>query len=352
MQVTREDVLGYRVRVQQLDGGPGHGPGVLDLGVQDTGTDGADWALRNRGVEPGETVLLWTHRASPHVYRRADHPSVAAAAWPLSEADAAKRVLDASTPWRAAGIPSLQALEQVARALHEAVDVPRPKGEVSTRVTQALPEPYRRTCVPCGAVHLYEVPFRVATLRAGLELQPGTSPPVLERSPSYARVEAPEPRHDVVRGYLHLLGPATPKHVAGFLDAPLAAVKEHWPQDAVEVEVDGERRWLLRDDLDVLGPPPPALVRLLGPYDLYLQALKDRELLLVNPARRKALFTVLGKPGAVLAGGEVAGTWRPRKTGDRLRVQLDLWGEVDRDALREQAEHLAAHRGARLEEVG
>lgn len=350
MEATREDVLGYRVRVQQLDGGPAHGADVLDLGVQDTGTDGADWALRQRGVDPGDTVLLWTHRASPHVYRRADHPSVAAAARPLSEADAAKRVLDASRQWRAAGLSSLEALAEVARVLREVVDVPRPKGEVSSRVTPLLPEAYRRTCVPCGAVHLYEIPFRTATVPAGLELQPGTSPPVLERSPSYAAVDAWDPRHDVVRGYLHLLGPATPKHVAGFLDAPLADVRAHWPDDAVEVHVDGERRWLLRDDVGLLGPAPE-LVRLLGPYDLYLQAVKDRELLLADPARRKGLFPVIGRPGAVLSGGEVVGTWRPRKTGKRLRLELDLCGEVDRDALQEQAERLAEHRGARLEEV-
>lgn len=350
MQATRDDVLGYRVRVQQLDGGPARGADVLDLGVQDSGTDGAAWALANRALHVEDPVLLWSHRASPHLYRRGDHPSVVAAAWPLSEADAAKRVLDASKQWRAAGLASLGALEEVARALRDAVDVPRVKGEVSTRVTQALPAPYRRTCVPCGAVHLYEVPFRLATLHAGLELQPGTSPPVLERSPSYARRDRPQPRHDVVRLYLHLLGPATAKHVAGFLDAPVKDVQAHWPQDAVPVQVDGEPRWLLADDTALLGPAPD-VVRLLGPYDLYLQALRDRELLLPDPARRKALFTVIGKPGAVLSRGEVVGAWRPRKSGARLRLQLDLWGDVDRDALHVEAERLAASRGAVLEEV-
>ena len=33
------------------------------------------------------------------------------------------------------------------------------------------------------------------------------------------------PRYDVVRAYLRLLGPATPEHVAGYLDAPVKDAK-------------------------------------------------------------------------------------------------------------------------------
>jgi hypothetical protein len=51
----------------------------------------------------------------------------------------------------------------------------------------------------------------------------------------------------------------------------------------------------------------------------------------------------------VLVDGEVAGTWRPRQSSGRLRVQLDLWRELpDRSAVEEQAARLAAHRGVAL----
>jgi hypothetical protein len=49
----------------------------------------------------------------------------------------------------------------------------------------------------------------------------------------------------VVRAYLRLLGPTTPKHVAGYLDAPVNDVKDRWPADVVQVWVQGEPRWLL-----------------------------------------------------------------------------------------------------------
>ena len=51
---------------------------------------------------------------------------------------------------------------------------------------------------------------------------------------------------------------------------------------------------------------------------------------------------------AVLVDGGVAGTWRPRKTGRRLTVQVDPWRDVPVTALEAEAERLAAVRGTEL----
>ena len=64
--VGREAVLGYRVRAQGLDRRPDGrhrvtGADVLDLGVQDTGTGGALWALANRGVPLAADACLARH---------------------------------------------------------------------------------------------------------------------------------------------------------------------------------------------------------------------------------------------------------------------------------------------------
>lgn len=354
-RVSRGDVLGFRVRAQQLDRTAGalNEQAVLDIGVQDTGPDGGRWALAIRGLDDVDTadlVLLWTLRGAPHLYRRADVASVAAAVAPFSDADAGKRIFDASRPLKAAGIGNLEALDAVAAAMRSIVTRPTVKGEVSTRLTAAMPQPYRRHCRPCATTHLYEMPFRLAAVRAGLELQPGTSPPVLARIPHFRAAARAEARHDVVRAYLRFLGPATPRHVAGFLDAPVADVKARWPADAVEVTVDGETRWLLSDDVVALGPPPD-VVRLLGPYDLYLQG-RDRDLLVPDAAHAKALWPVLGRPGGMFVDGEVTGTWRPRASGRRLRLEVTPWSGgrtgAARAALAEQAERLAAHRGTTL----
>jgi hypothetical protein len=368
--MDRQQALTRRIHAQQLDRAQTERPltdaAVLDLGVQDSGRDGASWALANRGVpvaspvvvqQAPELALAWTLRGAPHYYRRAELPDVAVATSPFSDADAAKRVIGAAAPLAAAGTGAREGLAEVATALRAVVEEPLIKGEVSARLTAVLPDRHLRDCVPCGTRHAWEIPFRMGALYAGLELVPGTSPPVLRRIPDWPRstwgpaedpVAAPQ-RLQVVRAQLRLLGPATPADVAAFLDTSVAEVKAHWPPDAEPVEVDGRRAFVLPDDADVPGAAED-LVRLLGPFDLWLQA-RDRALLVPDRSRHRALWPTLGRPGAVLVGTDVVGTWRPRASGSTLALLLDLWQPLSdevRARVGEEAERLAAHRGARL----
>ncbi|MFP5370860.1 MAG: DNA glycosylase AlkZ-like family protein [Actinomycetes bacterium] len=114
-------------------------------------------------------------------------------------------------------------------------------------------------------------------------------------------------------------------------------------------------RFVLAEHLEALegGGSTARTVRLVGPYDPYLQ-LRDRELLVGGEAQRKDLWPVLGRPGAILGDGEVLGTWRPRASGRRLTVRIEPWGPMkprDWQAVEEQAERLAAHRGVDLADV-
>jgi hypothetical protein len=295
------------VRAQQLDRDTLelNDAAVLDIGVQDTGPDGAGWALSNRGVDVphrsgGELVKVWTIRGAPHVYLRDSLRSVAAAVEPFSDADAGKRIFDAAKPLKAAGISNFEALDAVAAAMRSVVTRPMGKGEVSTALTALMDPPYLRFCRPCNTTHLYEMPFRLAALRAGLELEAGTSPPVLRRVPGFERAARTPEQYDVVRACLRLLGPATPKLVAEYLDARVKDVTARWPDDVVD-----------------------------------------------DPARAKAFWPILGRPGAVLIDGEIAGWWRPRKLGKHFRVHIQLWDTIaasTRGAISEQAERLAAYR--------
>ncbi|TWH66110.1 winged helix DNA-binding protein [Micromonospora olivasterospora] len=173
---------------------------------------------------------------------------------------------------------------------------------------------------------------------------------MLERIPGFRKAATPDDRFDLIRAYLRLLGPATPKHVADYLDAPVKDVQARWPADAVEVAVDGEPRWLLAGDERALASADAEGCRLLGPFDLFLQA-KDRSTLMPDAALAKELWPVLGRPGAVLVDGELVGTWRPRKSGRAFTVAVRPWRRLDpatRDAVAEQAERLAAYRGVSL----
>jgi hypothetical protein len=367
--------LAYRIHAQQLDRAEAAraitDAAIFDFGVQDTGRNGASWALANRGVpvrDAGEleaspdVALAWTLRAAPHYYRRTDLPDVLVATSPLSDADAAKRVVGAGKPLKAAGIPTLAGLTEVATQMRHVVTRPLVKGDVSTQLTARLDPPYLRYCGACKATHSWEVPFRIGALFAGLELEPGTSPPVLRRIPSWPKrtpgpapdpMAAPEPLQPI-RNYLRFLGPATPNDVAAFLDSPVAVIKAHWPEDAVEVDVEGRKGWVLGDVGDIEQDQDQDLLRLLGGFDLFLQG-KDRGLIVPDVSRHKELWPILGRPGAVLRGTEIVGSWRPKTTGGEFTLRLSLWTALSkriRGQLEIQAERLAAHRGLQLAGIG
>lgn len=369
MDVTREQVIGHRIAAQQLDREHSSrravtGAAILDLGVQDSGRDGASWALANRGVPvagPGvladaaELALVWSLRVSPHFYRRAEIVEVMTAVSPFGDADATKRLVGAARPMAESGVGVADAIAEVARTMRAATATPTVKGDVSTRVTRELPESFAIHCRPCQADHVPESLFRMAALFGGLELEPATSPPVLRRIPGWPRRPAGiaadptgAPEHlQPIRAYLRLLGPATPAEVAGFLDTTAGLVKQHWPEDAVEVSVGGKKKWVLGELVE-----PDPVVRLLGPYDLLAQG-SDRELLVPEAGHRKALWPTLGRPGPILADGEIVGFWRPRAKGRKLDLEVELWRSraVTRARLGEQAEQLAAHRGLDLGSV-
>jgi hypothetical protein len=93
------------------------------------------------------------------------------------------------------------------------------------------------------------------------------------------------------------------------------------------------------------------LLRLLGGFDLFLQG-KDRDLIVPDRSKHKALWPILGRPGAVLSGSEIVGTWRPKTAGKQFTLRLDLWtttlSKPDRKRVEVEAERLAAHRGLEL----
>ncbi len=378
MTVTREQVLAYRWRTQQLDGATGADVrptdvAILDLGVQDGANDAARLALLNRGVSVADAIaamagftdelaLAWTVRGAPHLYRRAQLADVATATSPYSEADAAKRVVSAAASLRQAGVYVLDALAVVGRQQRDTVTTPMSKGDLSGALHATLPAEYQTSCRPCGCVHSFEMPFRLAALYAGLELEPGTGPPVVRRVPNWPAKRpigpAPDPlaapaQLQPVRAYLHFCGPATPKDVATYLETHVSEVKAVWPEDVVPVDRAGTRAWILADDeraVDAAGQPDPAHVKLLNGFDLFLAA-KDRQLLVPDKAQAKELWPVLGRPGVIVAGGEILGTWRPKSGRTGLTVRTSLWvplGKATLRAIERQAEVLALSRGQQL----
>jgi hypothetical protein len=361
-KIGRTQVIAYRVAAQGLHR-TGRSVGklaVLDIGVQDSGAEAARLAFAARlptvppadGAGPGKPLaLIWSLRGAPHIHRRSDLDRLAGALWPLSEADATGRLNETGPSVARAGIPALEQYAIAVQAMRDVVGKSMGKGAASAAVTQRIPRVMWRNCRVCQAHHISDSAMRPAALAAGLEMEPGTSPPVLlprRGAAVVTQVDAPS-LQNLITSYLELLGPATPAEVAGYLEARRADVETVWPKRLAEVSVDGRRAWLPASRVDALtGAPAPEIVRLLGPFDPYLQA-RDRELIVPDKSVYKTLWPVLGRPGVLFVDGEVVGVWRTRASGKKLTVAVEAFGPLPPSVWTQvgaEAERVAAVRGA------
>lgn len=159
---------------------------------------------------------------------------------------------------------------------------------------------------------------------------------------------------ELVRRYLRCYGPSNPQHLAqwtGVTPEQAQRLWSHVEDELAEVSVEGSPQSVLREDAARLqSPEAPDPVRLLPPYDPYLQA-RDRATIVPNRAWQKEIWRATGNPGVVLHEGRVVATWRPAKSGRRLDLSFDAPQPLPpgiRGALDEEAERLAAHRGCTL----
>ena len=143
------------------------------------------------------------------------------------------------------------------------------------------------------------------------------------RQPTIWTVEAPdiEPARaqtDLARRYLRVFGPSTPgsfANWAGIRSTVAARIFDQLRRSTTLVETPIGDAWILTRDVEALLTSDPApTVRLLPSGDAYylLQG-PDRELLVPNEDHRGRLWTSRVWPGALLADGEIVGTWRRAK---------------------------------------
>jgi hypothetical protein len=342
--VSRAAVLAYRLRAQDLAGSGGVRPGVLDVGVQDTppgATAPLALAARRAAIpEPYEDpglALVHGVRGTMHLHLAADLPLLAAALRPDDAAD-----LLASTHGQffvdraAAGMPAGEAFDTVAEAMRAVMadGEERSKGGLSAAVTPLVPEPLAPWCAGCGARHVHDGLFRMASLRAGLRLRPAGRGTARFLPPPAVPGRPPDPsaaRCALVRRFLRRCGPAAPETLAAWLGLALPAARRWWSalrEELTEVDVEGQRLWCHREGLSALAEPAGRTgreVRLLPPYDPVVE-LADRRLLVPDPAHRRQVWRTVANPGVLLVGGDIAGVWRQRHAAGRRTVTVTPFG--------------------------
>jgi hypothetical protein len=154
-----------------------------------------------------------------------------------------------------------------------------------------------------------------------------------------------EARLELAHRYLHIYGPATPEAFgrwAGIGPRHGAAAFEAIRGSLTPVRTPVGDAWALTEDEATFRavPSPAAPGRLLpsGDADFLLHG-ADRDLLVPDASRQRALWTPRVWPGALLVGEEIAGTWR--RAGAVMTVQP--WrpmSRAERDAVVAEAESL------------
>ncbi|HTJ34710.1 MAG TPA: crosslink repair DNA glycosylase YcaQ family protein [Dactylosporangium sp.] len=358
-RIGRGQVLAYRIITnglrERLDGGP-DALAVLDLGVPNVPAGTARQALAARCTDPlaGDLALAWSTRGAPHLHRPADLPALAAALWPLDDADAASRFATGQLPPAAARL-GVEAFRATAAALQEVVRAPTAKGEVSRAVSDRVPPEVTYDCAACAARHISGGLLQQAGLAGGVALDEDAAKTVLiPATPRPSIPDSPSGTPGFIRTYLRLLGPATAGDVAKYLGTTATALKSAWPDDLSEISVDGRSTWLPHEHVDaLLSAPAIRGVRLLPPSDPFLQA-RDRAVLVPDKAQSKEVWRILGNPGVLLLDGEIAGTWRARVVRKRLELTLTPWLPLSAQTRREietEAQSVAAARALPSAEV-
>ncbi|MDQ7843361.1 MAG: winged helix DNA-binding domain-containing protein [Armatimonadota bacterium] len=145
-------------------------------------------------------------------------------------------------------------------------------------------------------------------------------------SPRWASLPDPDEAGPVaVRAYLAAYGPATMDNFGRWLGAGtgrrrLRAAFAALGDALAEVEVDGERAYVLAEDVDALASTKPtAAVRLLPGFDQYVLGPGTDDVHILPPGRRSAVSRQAGWIAPiVVASGVVCGTWEP--DGDHVRI--------------------------------
>nr|WP_244596885.1 winged helix DNA-binding domain-containing protein [Paraeggerthella hongkongensis] len=167
------------------------------------------------------------------------------------------------------------------------------------------------------------------------------------------RRDAPAPSpaagKQLARKFLHCYGPTTLGSFAAWLGSSKAQAKRLWSSiedELCAVSVDGKKRFAHVLDIDNLlqAEQPAARLLLLGAHDPYLD-LRDREIILPDPQRRRLAWKTVGNPGVVLDEGRIIGVWNARTAKSSLDVSIRLWEPLE-PARQGQLERLAEEHAA------
>jgi hypothetical protein len=381
LRADRDQILAFRVSSQNLDARLPAGSLVAAAacGIQDTPLNTAPIAFHARVEALGPTELgdaltadkalvgVWSVRGAPYVVPTADAEVFTAGALPVDDRSFRVFLGGWGASLEAAGLSAAPLLDAMSAAAAAALDErPLPIDELRSQIGRRVPE-LARLSPPSGAhTHLPEPLIRALGLLGVvcIAAEPASNPRLAPTGAAVARVDhwLGRPmsggdhawaRAELARRFLHCYGPATARAFAEWTTRSVADAGDAFgllDHELVEVDAGGTRAWVLADDADVLAAPPrPGGIRLLPPQDPYLQQ-RDRTTLLPDKTLHRQVWRPVRPPGVVLAAGEPVATWRSRRAGKHLAVNVEPFGPLPaeaRAAIQAEADQIALLRGCK-----
>jgi hypothetical protein len=196
---------------------------------------------------------------------------------------------------------------------------------------------------PALAIHPYALRYAATTGTVAIRWE-GARAPIVWTVPA-PEIDPADACRELARRYLHIFGPTTADAFARW-----AGISRRSAADAftslegllLPVRSPLGEEWLLEEDETTMNAAEtaPAPARLLPSGDAYfLLDGAERELLVPRADQRERLWTSRVWPGALLADGEIRGTWRRAQH----TVKIDAWGRLSRrtrDAIEAEARAL------------
>ena len=165
---------------------------------------------------------------------------------------------------------------------------------------------------------------------------------------AWREVEPVEGGMFAVRRFLHAYGPSTQAEFSRWFALEPAITRRLFDalsRELADVDVEGERRWILRSDARAAADPADDAVNLLPQFDVFIVGSHPRRQL-IDPDSEVARLSPGTAAGfaVILVGGRVAGVWERRPKGKRLVVRADpIWrlNRAQKAALEAQAYRVA-----------
>jgi len=360
LRVTRGQALAFRLARHHLAErlGPRGAQAAAAVGLQDTPPGTAALALAARAdVAPQaleRLVLVPSVRGAPLAVAEEDLAIFTAGLEPPDE-EAARTLI--GNAWKSLdAITAMEALDRVSEAVHESLrDGPRPRDDFHQALRERLPDELLWWCKGCGSRHVHPSLWRATGIRGVLAIVGREGRSAVFGLPPKAQA-LDDPGAELARRFLRAYGPARPKLLAGWAGLATSHAGALWERagELVRVDVEATQAWALAEDEAALAADPEAGgVRLLANLDP-LNAARDRELLVPDPAVRRRIWTALGGPGTVLVSGEVGALWRLAKKGRKVVITVEPLGRLTpsaKDELAAEAERIAPFRGVDTAEV-